>query len=144
MRLRLRSLVGLAALILIGAIPVAGQAQHLKVDAFLQKWDADHDGTLSIDEVKKAAIDRFETLDRKQKGTLNRSQVAGILSFQEFRRVDTNKNGTIDKDAFLAAVVTRFQAADKDRDGTLDKKELESSAGASLLRLFAVRQGPIL
>jgi Ca2+-binding EF-hand superfamily protein len=141
---RFRSFVGLATLILIGLLPVAGHAQQPKADAFLQQWDADNDGTISLDEIKKAAIARFDLLDRKQKGTLTRNQLAGVLTFQEFRRADTDKNGTIDKDEFLSVVMDRFQAADKDHDGTLDKKELESSAGKFLLRLFSARQGGIL
>jgi len=40
-------------------------------------------------------------------------------------------------DAFL-------QEWDADHDGTLDKKELGSSAGRTLLGLFAVRQGPVM
>jgi Ca2+-binding EF-hand superfamily protein len=105
---------------------------------------ADRDGTLTLDEIKKAATARFDALDRKKKGTLNRSELAGNLTFQEFRKADTNKDGTLDKIEFLSAVEKRFQAADTDHDGTLDKKELESLAGRSLLRLFAIRQGPMM
>src|SRR6266849_5055365 len=120
--MRLPSLIRLVVFIVIGAVPVAGQvqAQRPNIDAFLQQWDTDHDGTLSLDEIKEAAVARFEELDRNHKGTLTRSQLAGIVSYQQFRQTD------------------------KDNDGTLDKKELGSSAGKALLRLFAVRQGPLM
>ncbi len=47
--MRLPSLIRLVVFIVIGAVPVAGQvqAQRLNIDAFLQQWDTDHDGTLS-------------------------------------------------------------------------------------------------
>jgi Ca2+-binding EF-hand superfamily protein len=144
--MRLPTLIGLFVLVVIGTVPVAGQvqAQRLNIDAFLQQWDTDHDGTLSVDEIKKAAIARFEELDRNHKGRLSRSQLAGILTFQQFRQADTDKDGTLDKDEFLSVVDKLFQAADKDHDGTLDKTELGSSTGRTLLKLFAVRQGPIM
>jgi len=120
------------------------QAQRLNIDAFLQQRDTDHDGTLSVDEIKKAAIARFEELDRNHKGRLSRNQLTGVLTFQQFRQADKDKDGTLDKDEFLSVVEELFQAADKDHDGTLDKTELGSSTGRTLLKLFAVRQGPIM
>ena len=144
--MRLPSLIRLVVFIVIGVVPVAGQvqAERLNFDAFLQQRDTDHDGTLSVDEIKKAAIARFHELDRNHKGRLSRSQLAGALTFRQFRKADKDKDGTVDQDKFLSVVEERFQAADKDHDGTLDKKELGSSAGRTLLKLFAVRQGPIM
>src|SRR5712692_2079102 len=144
--MRLPSLIRLVVLVVIGAVPVAGQvqAQRLNIDAFLQQRDTDHDGTLSVDEIKKAAIARFEELDRNHKGRLSRNQLTGVLTFQQFRQADKDKDGTLDKDEFLSVVEELFQAADKDHDGTLDKTELGSSTGRTLLKLFAVRQGPIM
>ena len=133
-------------LVVIAAVPLAGkvEAQRLNADAFLQKWDTDHDGTLSLDEIKTAATARFEALDRRRTGRLSRSQLAGVLTAQQFRKADKDKDGTLDQDEFLSVVEELFQAADKDHDGTLDKKELGSSAGKALLRVFAPRQGPIM
>src|SRR5262249_21379856 len=126
------------------AIPTQAQAERFNVEAFIQQWDADRDGTLSLEEVKKAATARFEALDRRHKGILTRTQLAGVLSFQQFREANADKQGALDLNEFLSVVEKLFRAADKDNDGTLDKKELESSAGKALLKLFAVKQGPLL
>jgi len=144
--MRLRSFVRLILFAVIAAFPLGGkvEAQRLNVDAFLQKWDTDHDGTLSLDEIKTAATARFEALDRRRTGRLSRSQLAGVLASQQFRKADKDKDGTLDKDEFLSVVEELFQATDKDHDGTLDKRELGSSAGKALLRVFAPRQGPIM
>jgi Ca2+-binding EF-hand superfamily protein len=141
--MRLPSLIWLVVFIVIGAVPLAGQvqAQRLNIDAFLQQWDTDHEGTLSVDEIKKAAIARFEELDRNHKGHLSRGQLAGALTFH---KAEKNKDGALDQDESLSVFEGLFQAADKDHDGTLDKKELENSTGRTLLKLFAVRQGPIM
>src|SRR6266567_4488754 len=66
-----RSLPGIAALAMIGLVPTAGpaQAKSLNIDAFVQQWGTDHDGTLSLDEIKKAASARFDALNRNHNGT---------------------------------------------------------------------------
>src|SRR5947207_2447791 len=38
------------------------QAQQLNMNAFLQRWDTDHDGMVSIAEVRKAAAAQFEKM----------------------------------------------------------------------------------
>jgi len=98
--------------------------------------DADHDGTVSLDEAKKAAGDMFDKLDRDHDGTLSRRELRGTLSTKEFAAADTDKDGTISKDEYLAVVEQRFKAADADNDGTLTPKELGTRAGRGLLRLL--------
>ena len=135
----------IAALVIIANLCSLGQAHAQKpsADAFIQKWDTDHDGTLSRAELMKAASSRFDGLDRKHRHVLTRSQLAGMFTFQQFRKADRDKDGTIDKAEFLAVVDKLFRAADKDHDGTLDKKELASPAGRALRRLFSARLAPI-
>jgi Ca2+-binding EF-hand superfamily protein len=144
--MRLPTLIRLVVLLVIGTFPAAGQvqAQRPNVDAFLEQWDTDHDGTLSLFEVQKAAIARFKEIDRNHKGHLSRSQLAGVLNFQQFRKADKDKNRTLDQDQFLSVVERLFQNADADHDGTLDRKELRTASGRTLLRLFAIRPGPLI
>jgi len=143
--MRPRSRLGLAALALVGLALVAPptQAAGVNVDGFIRQWDADHDGTLDLDEVKKAASARFDQLDRNRHGTLDRRELGATMSVKEFRQADADKDGTLDKNEYLTMVEKRFQAADKNGDGKLDKKELNGPAGRSLLRLFGSRQGPL-
>jgi len=98
--------------------------------------DADHDGTVSLDEAKKAAEAMFAKLDRDHDGTLSRRELRGVLTAREFAAADTDKDGTISKDEYLAVVEQRFKAADTDNDGTLTPKELRTRAGGRLLRLL--------
>ena|SRR5207248_1971738 len=119
------------------------QTQRPNINAFLERYDTDHDGTLSLEEIKKAAVERFKALGRKHKGYLSRSQLGGILTFQQFRKADKVKQRTIDEKEFLAVVEALFQRADVDHDGSLDNKELGTASGKALHRLFAIRQGPV-
>ena len=76
-----KSFSRIAALVLIGLVPVTAPAQAKRlsiVDTFLRQWDADRDGTLSLDEVKKAATARFNALDRDHAGTLDRRELGPL------------------------------------------------------------------
>ena len=66
--------------------------------------DTDHDGTVSLDEAKKAAETVFDKLDRDRDGTLTARELRGRLSAREFTAADTDKDGTISKDEYLAVV----------------------------------------
>jgi Ca2+-binding EF-hand superfamily protein len=138
--------LGIAALALFGwaLVEMPAQAAGVNVDAFIRQWDADHDGTLSLEEVKKAASARFDALDRDHDGTLDRRELGATMSPRELREADLAKDRKLDKNEYLTMVEKRFQAADQNRDGKLDKKELNSPAGKSLLRLFGSRQGPLI
>jgi Ca2+-binding EF-hand superfamily protein len=102
----------------------------------IQMFDTDNDGTIDLEEAKKAALALFERLDRDHDGTLDRRELAGRLSAQELAAANPDNDGTLDKGEYLALVERRFLAANTDNDGTLDAKELATKAGQSLLRLL--------
>ena len=142
---RLRKLLVFPMALLFGVFAAVGDihAQRPTINVFLERYDTDHDGSLSLEEIKKAAIERFKTLDRKHRGRLTRSQLAGLLSFQQFRKADKDKTRTIDQQEFVAIGQDLFHKADAEHVGRLDKKELGTGPGKALRRLFAVRQGPL-
>ncbi len=102
----------------------------------IRMFDTDNDGTLDLEEVKKAASTLFERLDRDHDGTLDKRELAGRLSARELDAADADHDGTLTRDEYLALVEQRFNAANPDKDGTLDSKELNSKAGKALLRLL--------
>lgn len=136
-----RSLRKVAVVLFVAIAPLAAYAQGKppaagSVDAFLQQWDPDKDGTLSLDEVKKAAEAKFDALDKDKDGTLDLKELRNLVAKNDFTKADPDKDGTLDKTEYQALVAARFQAADPDKDGTLDKKELSSRAGKALLKLL--------
>ena len=102
----------------------------------LKMFDLDSDGTLDLNEVKKAAAGLFARLDRDHDGSLDKRELAGRLSAREFAAADPDHDGRVSLDEYLAVVEKRFNAANRDGDGTLDAKELRTSAGRALLRLL--------
>src|SRR5262245_56687604 len=137
--MRTKLLLGGTAALFFALSCVAGHAQGKSrgpdLDAFMQQWDPDHDGTMSLDEVKKAAYARFDALDTDHEGTIDKKELRGIVSAKEMTKADKDNDATLDKAEYAAIAAERFQAADPDHDGTLDKKELGSKAGKALMRM---------
>lgn len=98
--------------------------------------DPDNDGTVDLEEAKRAASALFDRLDRDHDGTLDRRELRGRLSAKELKDADPDHDGTLTKNEYLAVVEKRFNAANPDRDGTLDSRELRTKAGQALLRLL--------
>jgi Ca2+-binding EF-hand superfamily protein len=133
-------LLGATAIVFFALGSVAGHAQSKAkgpdLDAFMQQWDPDHDGTMSLDEVKKAADARFDALDTDHEGTLDKKELRRVVPAKEMTKADGDKDGTLDKTEYEAIAADRFKAADTDNDGTLDKKEMGSKAGKALMRML--------
>lgn len=102
----------------------------------LAKIDPDNDGSMTMDEAKKAAALVFDRINKDKDVTLDVAELRGRLSAKEIAAADPDKDKTIDKAEYLAIVDARFKAANKDKDNTIECKELYSKAGQALLRLL--------
>jgi Ca2+-binding EF-hand superfamily protein len=103
----------------------------------MSKIDIDHDGSVSLDEAKKASIAKFDALDTDKEGTLDASELTGLIARNDLIKADKDKDNTLDKAEFLALVEKLFAAADIDKDGTLDAKELSTEQGRAVVALLA-------
>jgi Ca2+-binding EF-hand superfamily protein len=101
------------------------------------RFDTDNDGTVDIDEAKKAASALFDKLDTDKDGTLDVKELKGRLTQEEFAAADPDNDGTLSKDEYLAVVEKRFKAADPDNDGTVSATEFKTAAGRSLSQLLS-------
>jgi Ca2+-binding EF-hand superfamily protein len=138
--MRSKLLLGSAAILVFalscGPGHTQGKSRGPDLDAFMQQWDPDHDGTMSLDEVKKAADARFDALDTDHEGTLDKKELRRVVPAKDMTKADKDNDATLDKAEYEAIAAERFQAADTDHDGTLDKKELGSKAGKALMRML--------
>ena len=104
--------------------------------AALKTIDRDHDGTVDLDEAKRAASAVFDKLDKDKDGSLSIKELQGRLSRKEFAAGDPDKDKTLTKDEYLAIVAGRFKAADVNGEGTVSFREARSGAGRALMRLL--------
>ena len=130
---RMAVLNSLASGFLMSLLPASAAPRRSRA---MQALDADNDGTVDLEEAKKAASTLFDKLDRDHDGTLDRRELRGRLRPAQFAAADPDKDGTVSKDEYLKIVEDRFKAADRDNDGTLDDNELRSGPGRALLRLL--------
>jgi len=124
------------ALALVIALLPSACAQDQEAASLLRTWDADHDGTLSLDEVRSAASAEFDKLDVDHEGALSPQELGGRLTRRAFNAADTDNDSTLSKKEYLALVMQRFWAADVDHDRTLTVQELDSLAGHRLMKLL--------
>ena len=126
-------ILGAMAVGLSAAMPALAAPRRSRL---MQALDPDNDGTVSLEEAKKAASTLFDRLDRNRNGVLNKRELGGRVTPQEFVVADPDKDGTLTKEEFFTVVEKRFKAADPDNDGTIDEKEFHTRAGRALLRLL--------
>jgi Ca2+-binding EF-hand superfamily protein len=128
--------IGLAVGALLMAAPFALEARADSATHAIAAWDSDHDGTLDLNEVNKAADAEFDKLDVDHDGTLGMKELGRRVTKAEFGRADKDKDGTLDKAEYESIVAARFHAANRDKDDTLDAKELRAAPGRHLLELL--------
>jgi Ca2+-binding EF-hand superfamily protein len=104
--------------------------------AMLLKHDANHDGTLTRDELVKGLKAEFAAHDTSHKGCLDPEQAGDINQARVDADqstatpvMDWNQDGCIDYTEFSAAPYSLFDQLDFDHDGKLTPKELQR-AGA--------------
>jgi Ca2+-binding EF-hand superfamily protein len=128
--------------LLVSALPLAAMAAAPDTtptdkSAVTSQIDTDNDGTISLDEAKAAAAKKFDALDTDKEGTLDASELTGIVGKGMLAKADKDKDATLDKAEYMALVEKYFAAADTDKDGTLEPKELSSEQGRTLVSLRA-------
>jgi Ca2+-binding EF-hand superfamily protein len=125
-----------AALAGLGFTAVPALAQKKKNSTLVGQFDTDNDGTVDLNEAKKAAMELFDKLDTDKDGTLDLKELHGRLSRKEFAAADPDHDKTLSKDEYLALVEQRFKAADSDHEGTLSNSEFHTPKGRALARLL--------
>ena len=129
------ALAAVAVALFAGATADVGFART-KPCKSLAKIDPDNDGSMTLDEAKKAAGAVFDRINKDKDATLDVAELRGRLSAKEIASADPDKDKTIDKAEYLAVVEARFKAANKDKDNSIECKELYSKSGQALLRLL--------
>jgi EF hand len=115
---------------------MAGPAFAISGADALKQLNHDSDQTLELPEALDASTKVFNALNKDNDLTLDKAEVAGIVTDAEWKRYNRDHDGTLELDEWLRIVRARFNAADIKKDGKLTAQELDGPAGQSLLKLL--------
>jgi Ca2+-binding EF-hand superfamily protein len=118
---------------------------------FIKRFDRNHDGYLTKNELPPRMAALFDKADTNGDGRLDRSEVAELLArlrqrhgiegepkkdpdaermiAQILERMDTNKDGKISREEARGPLRENFDRIDTNHDGFLDRKELRQAVG---------------
>ena len=128
---------------LIVALPLSAEADSAKQchdgkhNKFMQFFDANGDGSVTIEEFQGSSKTRFERIDADNNGVISKEEFANYMQSRRDDRhkdrlaaMDADKDGQVSKEEFLNASQARaerkFARMDKDDNGLLSGDELTS------------------
>lgn len=135
---------GIAALVLM-ALGAAAQAAESPA-AFLAKVNTNGDKTLSLAEVSKYALTRYDALDADHDNKLTMKELGGRLTEVDFEEANTKHSSetpSLSSSEFTVYVAKLFGEANQhllsgntNVSGTLSARELATPAGEKLIKLL--------
>ena len=111
-------------------------AQAMTGAEVLKAVNHDSDQTLELPEAIAAAAAVFDGLSKDKGQTVTRADIADRVGESDWSKVNRDRDQTLELDEWLTVARTRFGAADANHDGKLDAKELDSTAGQSLVKMI--------
>jgi len=133
------SLISVLALGLsLSTVPaLAGKHGHSR---FMESFDSNGDGKVTLDEFNKVSADRFRKMDKNADGKLTEEEFSSYVQarreqrrLERFKTADTDNNGNISRDEYLAAqqkrAERRFARMDRDSNGMLSAEEYDRKRG---------------
>jgi Ca2+-binding EF-hand superfamily protein len=120
-----------------GAPDEHGRRGVMDPAAFLERFDADGNGTLEAAELPSFMADRMKGVDANADGHIDATELAAAFERhkqERFARKDTNKDGALTPDEIGKRMWRHLGAADADKDGRLTQNELDEAFKNGALR----------
>jgi hypothetical protein len=108
-----------AVTLLAGTGLTAAQEAPAMHEGHLNQLDTNNDGGVSQEEYQTFMIAAFARLDSNGDGVLVQSEVAEVLTPEQFAAVDANGDGRVSREEFMNQVMRDFSTADRGGDGHL-------------------------
>lgn len=117
------------------------EARHARtIDKLFAKYDPQKTGVITIDAFLKGADARFDKIDTKHQGFIDKDELTAYLGTARaaladriMKRLDTNNDGKISKDEFEKPLRKRFALLDLNDDGKITREEAELAGPASMI-----------
>ncbi len=128
-----KSLALLTLLCLGTASPATFAGNHGK-GKFMNFFDANNDGTVTLDEFNESAKQRFTRIDSDGNASLTKEEFRAYIKSRRaerkqrrFAKIDTDNDGQLSKDEFIAFKMKKaerkFTRMDSDGDGVISAEE---------------------
>lgn len=118
------------------AVPAKAAPVKAKSCPELNAVDPDGDGSWTIFEAKRRALNVFAKINKDGDRTLELDELKGRMTAKEFAATQRGRDGKMSRLELLRVTKTLFRAANKDRDWSLECDEIDSPAGRALARLL--------
>lgn len=110
---------------------------HGGTGRFMQYFDTNKDGVVTLDEFEAAMQNRFNKMDSDHNGTISAAEFREYLQQQRLqhnqvrlKKMDSNGDGKVSKDEYIAYMSkraeARFERLDNNHDGMLAADELNN------------------
>jgi len=110
----------------------ADERHERMIDRMFSRFDPQHTGVVTLDAFLKPAQDRFDKIDTKHQGFIDKDELTAYIGSSHpelvdrmMKRLDTNNDGKISKDEFEKPLRKRFALLDLNDDGKVTKEEAE-------------------
>jgi Ca2+-binding EF-hand superfamily protein len=114
-----KTILATAVTLLVGSgLAIAQQAQSMH-EGHLNQVDTNNDGGVSRAEYQTFMTTGFARLDGNGDGVLVESEVANVLTPDQFSSLDANNDGRVSRNEFMDQVMEDFASADRGGDGQL-------------------------
>jgi Ca2+-binding EF-hand superfamily protein len=114
-----KTILATAVTLLVGSgLAIAQQAQSMH-EGHLNQVDTNNDGGVSRTEYQTFMTTGFTRLDGNGDGVLVESEVANVLTPDQFSSLDANNDGRVSRNEFMDQVMEDFASADRGGDGHL-------------------------
>lgn len=117
------------------------QARHGRmIDRLFAKYDPQHTGVITVDAFLKDADARFDKIDTKHQGFIDKDELAAYVGTARaavadriMKRLDSNNDGKISKEEFEKPLRKRFALLDLNDDGKVTREEADLAGPASMI-----------
>lgn len=103
---------------------------------FMRFFDANNDGTVTMEEFDEAARTRFGRMDKDGNGSISRDEFRDYVmarrmehKAEKLKRMDTNQDGKVTEDEFVSykseKAKRKFARMDENKDGNLTADEMQ-------------------
>lgn len=108
-----------------------GGPPWMQARIMFQRFDADRDGALTVDEVPENAWSHLSAADANEDGKVTQVEVMKFSAARIVGNFDTNEDGELTADEVPAPLWDRLQDADADENGSVSEAEIVATSLAA-------------